>query len=283
LNAAGSVRFKFRDQFVDNDRHICTLVSRSDRMRRSFKSREHRSCWFNRCCARDSATAQYLTVLLSRSGSSNLASFTSQNVVGAAGGLGIHGFQADAGARSAPEASRVATKRRRSPLPKMTNSTWQARASLAQNALFFSCFEVGAVPEDIGHPMAVDHRHWHDFFCTVHGAPSRGHSAVNRLTPVICVGLEFHAGVPGAVAGLQDVTANAARRFNCGQIVGLTAMYPRPGGTCAYHSQISQAGQRALRHPWPDHGCGSPDGGRGPEDHQAEHGQPGAVFGFDAP
>ena len=38
--------------------------------------------------------------------------------------------------------------------------------------------------------------------------------------------------------------------------------------------EIHQAGQRALRHPRPDHGCGQADGGRGPQDHQAEHRQP---------
>jgi hypothetical protein len=38
-------------------------------------------------------------------------------------------------------------------------------------------------------------------------------------------------------------------------------------------SQVGQARQRLLRHPRPGAGQGPPDGGRGPEDHQAEHRQ----------
>ena len=38
--------------------------------------------------------------------------------------------------------------------------------------------------------------------------------------------------------------------------------------------EIRQARQRPLRHPRPHHGCRPADGGRGPQDHQAEHRQP---------
>ena len=109
-------------------------------------------------------------------------------------------------------------------------------------------------------------------------AARQGRTSPRQGTSTLCA--KARAADPdaaGLVAG-EHVGAGAGCRAgtSCGDNSSFAAARA-PHALHEAHRQVQQAGQRLLRHPRPGARQGPADGGRGPQDHQAQHRQPGRV------
>ena len=99
--------------------------------------------------------------------------------------------------------------------------------------------------------------------------------AVDVVAVADIVGLEFHAA--SVAKTMADTSSGEGRGFashvNLRVLRRSLTLFGKPQEPPLKPLVVQQARQRQLRHPWPGAGQGAPDGGRGSEDHQAEHRQ----------